>query len=155
MSYLDKFKEIAEKTMESAQQLAETYQTSKNELKMTFEPRNSFSQSITVRKDCNNNFYIGSFSETSERYQFENLDFNGSKMSETTNTKSTIKATPSIRGLIGFPVSKVKTISHTTQKEKPGKATIYLRSVSTGNIKKIHTLLTSSEVSNALRFFDK
>lgn len=49
----------------------------------------------------------------------------------------------------------INSTSVTTQEEKPGAASVFLRNITTGEIKTISTKLTQAQANNVERFFNR
>lgn len=136
------------------------------ETKITLPASNQFTQPVTVRKTVEGEYYLGIYSEIAEKFEFVGFKFDGSKVIERTTgttTQSSNAGKALLGGLVNGHVGAVigsagkrkGTINTTTvQEEKPGKATIELRSLTTGQIKSIKTKLTQSQANNVLNFFD-
>ena len=147
------------------------------ETKITLPASNQFTNSTTIRKTVDGQYYIGLYSETPVLYEFENFQFEGSTIVEHTKTTGTTKQKGKkgnallgagigtviapglgtiVGGMVGASGKKKGTInstSVTTQEEKPGAASISLRNVNTGEIKTISTKLTQAQANNVERFF--
>ena len=119
-----------------------------------------------VRKDIDGYYYIApNYSKDAERYTFENFEFAGSQITQ--ETIGQIKkqgrmgyalAGGALLGSVGAVAGasrkrKDKINTKTTNKEKPGKAKVYLRSIEDQQIKTINFKATQAEAENVIRFF--
>lgn len=158
---------IADKTKEKVGEANELRKKSNQETKLKVTTRGFGSgNSTTVRKDVNGSFYLSAiYSEKEPRYDFENLEFAGSTVTQKTvgevKKQGRVGSTV-VGGLLAGGVGAVAGASRkrkdkvntvTTQEEKPGKGTIYLRNQETGEIKTLKFLATQAEAENYLRFF--
>lgn len=130
----------------------------------------------TIRKTIDGKYYLGFYSEDPDLYDFAGFEFAGSKIVEKTKTKGTTKqksraGSALVGGMIGATINpvgavvgavaggarkkkgKIDTTSITVSEEKPGKAVISLRNVSSGEIKTVKAKLTQAEVNNVQMFF--
>jgi len=170
-------KKAIDKTAEGLNNANDMRKKAALETKITLPASNQFSKPTTIRKTVDGQYYIGLYSETPELFEFENFQFEGSKIIERTTTtgKTTQKGkkvsaltgagigtviAPGIGtivgGMVGASGKKKGTInstSVTTQEEKPGSASVLLRNIVTGEIKTISTKLTQAQANNVERFF--
>nr|DAR36734.1 MAG TPA: bacteriocin [Caudoviricetes sp.] len=170
-------KNAIDKTAEGLNKANDTRKKAALETKITLPASNQLSNSTTIRKTVDGQYYIGLYSETPVLYEFENFNFSGSKIIEHTTTtgKTTQKGKKAstltgaaigtviapglgtiVGGMVGASGKKKGTInstSVTTQEEKPGAASVSLRNVNTGEVKTISTKLTQAQADNVERFF--
>lgn len=169
-------KSAAEKTADGIGKANELRKKAGQETKITLPASNSFSGTTTIRKNINGQYYFGLFSETPELYDFAGFDYAGSKVTEKTITKGNTTqqgraGSALVGGLLGATFNpagavvgaiaggnrkkkgKINTTSTTKIEEKPGKATVKLRNMNTGEIKSISTKLTQAEANNVQMFF--
>ncbi|HER0040220.1 TPA: hypothetical protein VIU52_001324 [Streptococcus pyogenes] len=130
-----------------------------------------------IRKTIDGKYYIGFYSETPELYEFVSLQFDGSRIIEKTVTKgkTTQKGRSSsvlggaaigkvlapgvgtiIGGMAGGARKKkgtINTTDTTTSEEIPGKATVALRNIQTGEVKTLKTKLTQAQYVSVNNFF--
>lgn len=120
----------------------------------------------TIRQDVEGYYYLSPmYNEEAERFTFETVEFEGSTVIAKTETKGEQKGRAGsalVGGLIAGPVGaavggsrkrKHKEKSKTVQEEKPGKGNIFLRSVETGEIKKVAFTATQQQFENIRLFF--
>lgn len=177
-----KIKDIAktavDKTAEGINKANEMRKKAALETKITLPAKNQFSSPTTVRKTVDGQYYIGMYSEEPVLYEFENFSFSGSAIVEHTTTKGKTKQKGKktstlagaalgtalapglgtiVGGMVGASGKKKGTTnstSVTTQEEKPGAASVFLRNITTGEIKTISTKLTQAQANNVERFFE-
>lgn len=119
-----------------------------------------------VRKDIDGYYYIApNHSKDAERYTFENFEFAGSQITQETigqikkqGRMGSALVGSALLGRDGAIVGasrkrKDKINTKTTNKEKPGKAKVYLRSIEDQQIKTINFKATQAEAENVIRFF--
>lgn len=124
-------------------------------------------QYIYIRRDINGLYYISPvFNEYSPKFEFENLEFKGSKIiQKTTGTSEQQGRAGSalVGGLLagstgasigGSRRRKSKIDTTTKIEEKEGKGVIYLRNLEDGTIKKVKFLANSADLANIERFFN-
>ena len=170
-------KKAIDKTAEGLNNANDMRKKAALETKITLPASNQFSKPTTIRKTVEGQYYIGLYSESPELFEFENFQFEGSKIIERTTTtgKTTQKGKKAsvltgagigtviapgigtiVGGMVGASGKKKGTInstSVTTQEEKPGSASVLLRNIVTGEIKTISTKLTQAQANNVERFF--
>lgn len=169
-----KLKELAktavDKTAEGLDKANEMRKKASLETKLTLPAANQFSSPTTVRKTVDGQYYIGMYSEEPVLYEFENFSFSGSTIVERTTTTGKTKqkgrvGSVLLGGAVAGPIGAfaggarakkgtINSTSVTTQEEKPGSASVLLRSIVTGEIKTISTKLTQAQANNVERFFD-
>ena len=162
-------KKAIDKTAEGLNNANDMRKKAALETKITLPASNQFSKPTTIRKTVDGQYYIGLYSETPELFEFENFQFEGSKIIERTTTAGKTEqkgrvgrvllggaiAGPigAIAGASGKKKGTINSTSVTTQEEKPGAASVSLRKISTGEIKTISTKLTQAQANNVERFF--
>ena len=169
-----KLKDIAktavDKTAEGISKANDIRKKAALETKITLPANNQFSSSTTVRKTVDGQYYIGMYSEEPVLYEFENFSFSGSTIIERTTTTGKTKqkgrvGSVLLGGAIAGPIGAIaggarakkgtiNSTSVTTQEEKPGPASVFLRNITTGEIKTISTKLTQAQANNVERFFE-
>ncbi|MDQ0221694.1 hypothetical protein [Streptococcus moroccensis] len=170
-------KTAADKTKDGIVKANDMRNKANQETKISLPASNSFSSATSIRKTIDGNFYIGPFSENPTLFSFAGFNYDGSKVIEKTMTKGrtsqqgrtgsvlggaalgTILA-PGVGTMVGAMAGanrkkkgKMDSVSTTTSEEKPGKASILLRDLNTGEIKTIATKLTQAEANNVQMFF--
>jgi hypothetical protein len=172
----DLAKTAVDKTAEGISKANDMRKKAALETKITLPASNQFSTPTTVRKTVDSQYYIGMYSEEPVLYEFENFNFSGSTIIERTTTTGKTKqkgraGSVLLGGAIGAGINPVGAVvgamaggargrkgtinstSVTTQEEKPGAASVFLRNITTGEIKTISTKLTQAQANNVERFF--
>ncbi|WDS50785.1 hypothetical protein BV0002_002 [Streptococcus phage BV-0002] len=169
----------AGKAKDGAIKANELRKKASQERKMVLPPALNFrlGTPTAIRKTIDGKYYIGFYSETPELYEFVNLQFDGSRIIEKTVTKGkTIQRGRSgsvlggaaigtvlvpgvgtiVGGMTGGARKKIGTINTTgttTSEEIPGKATVALRNIQTGEVKTLKTKLTQVQYVDVNNFF--
>lgn len=163
-------KSATEKTMDGISKANETRKKASQETKISVGNQ-------TIRKTIDGKYYLGFYSENPDLYDFAGFEFAGSTITQKTVAKGKTKQqgrtgsvlggaaigsilAPGVGTIVGGMAGgarkkkgKVDTTSVTTAEEKPGKAVLSLRNVSSGEIKTVKAKLTQAEANNVQMFF--
>ncbi len=170
-------KTATEKTKDSIAKANEKRRKANQETKIFLPAPTGMASAHTIRKNIEGQYYLGVYSETPVLFEFAGFEFAGSKTIERTTTKSKTKQqgrtgsvlggaaigsilAPGVGTIVGGMAGgarkkkgKVDSTSITTIEEVPGRATVKLRNITTGEITSIQTKLTQAEANNVQLFF--
>lgn len=149
-------KKAAQKTMDSIAEANERRKKANQETKIFLPATGGMSSPHWIRKNIEGKYYIGGYNEEPVLFEFAGFEFAGSQVVEKTVTKGKTKKQGRAGSVLGGARKKkgtIDTTSVTTVEEKPGKATVKLRNIETGEITSIQTKLTQSEANNVQMFF--
>lgn len=170
-------KTATKKTMNSIAEANEKRKKANQETKIFLPATGGMASAHWIRKNVEGKYYIGGYTEKPVLFEFAGFEFAGSQLVEKTITKGKTKQqgrtgsvlggaalgsiiAPGVGTIVGGMAGgarkkkgKIDSTSVTTVEEKPGKATVQLRNIETGEITSIQTKLTQAEANNVQLFF--